>query len=325
MFVAALADDLILHRGQSLVAVGSNQPPEVHASAHQLNRLLDSFGRTVFLTEDPSTPEFIRPMNELVGEVQAGRVETLLILGGNPAYDAPGDLAFANAISKVPTTIRLGLYEDETSMLCTWHLPQAHDYESWRDVRAWDGTLSVGQPLISPLLNGKSTIELMGLMCNERREPQTIVREAIGAANGEPLSDADWAKLLHDGLLPGSALPAISAEPLPLDRERSEITLAGSASSDLELVFTTSQSVLDGRFANNGWLQETPAFLTKLTWDNAAIISPVTANKFGIGHGMLIEVRCSGGSDGGASIRAAWTSAELDRSGHRLWTVELPV
>lgn len=290
-FLAALVDDLIANRGQSLVAVGSNQPPEVHALAHELNYLLGNFGRTMFLNEEPSMSTTTRSIRELVEEISNGQVDTLLIVGGNPVYDAPGDLGFADEIAKVPTTIRLGLYEDETSLLSTWHLPQAHDYESWRDVRAWNGTLGVAQPLIAPLLNGKSAIEVLGLICNDRREPQKMVREAVGQAHRQPLSDDNWAKLLHDGFLPNSALPVVKAEPRALDRERLVDALVRRASSDMEIVFTASPSVLDGRFANNGWLQETPDFLTKLTWDNAAIISPGTAEELGIEHGTIVRIK----------------------------------
>ena len=293
-FVVALADDLIANQGQSLVAVGPTQPPEVHAIAHEVNSLLGNFGRTVFLTESPSSSPTNGTLNELVDEIDDGQVDTLIVLGGNPIYDAPGDVEFAGAFRRVPTTIRLGLYEDETSALSTWHLPQTHDFESWGDVRAWDGTLSVSQPLIAPLLNGKSAVEFLGLIQGDRREASLIVREAIALAQGQPLSDVQWAKLLHDGFLPNSALPVETLTPDGIERERILDTIAGNASDEIEIVFTASHSVLDGRFANNGWLQETPDFLTKLTWDNAAIISPATAEKMGINHGTLVQIQRGG-------------------------------
>ena len=175
-------------------------------------------------------------------------------------------------------------------LLSTWHLPQAHDYEAWRDVRAWDGTLGAAQPLIAPLLNGKSAIEVLGLICNDRRDPRMMVREAVGSAYGQPLLDDNWAKLLHDGFLPGSALPVVNVEPRAMDREPAVDAVLRRVTSDTEIAFNASHSVLDGRFANNGWLQETPDFLTKLTWDNAAIISPATAERLGVDHGTLVRI-----------------------------------
>ncbi len=217
----------------------------------------------------------------------------MLLLGGNPAFDAPGDLQFAEALSSVPTTIRLGQYDDETAQLCTWQLPETHAFESWGDVRGWDGTLCASQPLIDPLLNGRSRIELLALICADPREPQSIVREAIAESAGQPdFADTEWSRLLHDGFLEGTESPVWDATS-QLAGRREEILQAvvNRARTDLELVFTHSGSVLDGRFANNGWLQETPDYLTKLTWDNAAIISPATAAQLGIEHATLVRLQ----------------------------------
>lgn len=291
-FVKALADDLVAKRGESLVAVGDTQPPEAHALVHELNHILGNFGKTIFLSEDPFAATATTSIDGLADEMERGKIDTLLILGGNPVYNAPGELQFSKCLKKVATTIRLGAYEDETSALCNWQLPQAHDYESWCDVRAWDGTVGVAQPLIAPLLNGKSMLEILSLICKDRREPRTIVRESLSGTLRRSLSNAEWEKLLHDGFLMGSELPHVDAQPnLASNREDLVDALIRRASTSLELVFTTSDSVLDGRFANNGWLQETPDFLTKLTWDNAAIISPATAEELGVDHGSMVRIK----------------------------------
>ncbi len=290
-FAAAVADDLVAHPGESLVAVGPGQPADVHALAMDLNATLGNIDRTVVLF-DRSHEAPTSSLAELVAAMRGGEVDTLVMLGGNPVYDAPGALQFSEALSQVATTVRLGLYDDETSAKCTWALPAAHAFESWGDARACDGTLSVRQPLIEPLLNGKSPIEILGWLCDNRRDPQEIVRESIAAAAGRTLSQAEWGRLLHDGFL--SATQATVAAPSDFARHRASILgrLAKPAKSDLELVFTVSDSVLDGRFANNGWLQEKPDSLTKLAWDNAAIVSPATASTLGVAHGNLVRLEC---------------------------------
>ncbi len=283
-FAMAVADDLVQHRGVSLVCVGPSQPPQVHALACLLNDRLGNTGKTIRFV---SPPESIQTgtISKLASDIDAGRVETLVILGGNPIYDAPGDLDFATLLRKVPTSIRLGLYEDETSSRCSWHLPLAHPFESWGDARAWDGTASVTQPLIEPLLNGRSAIETLAILSGDQREPQTFVREAVSETVSRSLSDAEWRQLLHDGFLPNTAFAELTPKPKTSLRYSVD-----RPSNKLELVFNVSSNVLDGRFANNGWLQETPDLLTKLTWDNAAIVSPATASDLGIAHESVIQI-----------------------------------
>ncbi|MDG2384840.1 MAG: TAT-variant-translocated molybdopterin oxidoreductase [Pirellulaceae bacterium] len=297
-FVDALAYDLVKNLGASLIAVGARQPAEVHALAHTLNHLLGSFGKTLDLVEDPLAMPGVGTISELVQRMSEGQVDTLFILGGNPVYDAPGDLRFAQALSLVKNSVHLSLYRDETSRECEWHLPQAHAFESWGDSCAWDGTASVSQPLISPLLDGKSPMEILAAACGDRRDSQEIVYSALSDLKGG-LSRAAWLKTLHDGFLADSAyqsLPVGSEDDLHREEVLRRMSEQPRMDSDtLELVFTRSESVLDGRFANNGWLQETPAFLTKLTWDNAAIISPATAQENGVEHGAMIRLKLDSG------------------------------
>ncbi|MEM9658921.1 MAG: TAT-variant-translocated molybdopterin oxidoreductase, partial [Planctomycetota bacterium] len=269
-FATALVDDLLKNRGKSVLAVGGRQPPEVHAAVHALNALLGNLGQTVAMTADPSRIDEAKSLDELVSDLRDGKVDTLLLAGGNPVYDAPGDLQFSEALDGAATTIRLGVREDETSRRCQWRLPEAHAYEAWGDVRSWDGTICSSQPLIAPLLDGKSLTEVLAIICGDARESQQIVREAMSAAVGGGLEDRQsWERLLHDGFISESGVSAENVTP-PKEEDRNEWLrrIAGQADGELELVFTPSDTLLDGRFANNGWLQETPQFLTKLTWDN---------------------------------------------------------
>ena len=209
-----------------------------------------------------------------------GRVDTLLILGGNPAYDAPADLGFAAALGRVPTTIHLSVYDDETSQLCHWHLPRAHYLESWGDVRAWDGTVSVQQPLIEPLYGGRSPIEVLAVALGERATGgYEIVRVTLGELARAADFEATWRRTLHDGVLAGSAWSTVRPEPIrhePLDLSGGtpEAGSRGGTAGSVEVVFCPDARVYDGRFANNAWLQELPDPLTKLTWDNAAPAQP---------------------------------------------------
>lgn len=286
-FLHAVAEDLVAHRGQAFIAVGQHQPTEVHARVQQLNARLRNVGSTVRYSVDPTAIADLGDLEQLTLAMQSGSVETLLILGGNPVFDALGDVPFAEALSKIKHSIRLGVYEDETSRLCQWHLPQAHAFEAWGDVRAFDGTYSVSQPLIEPLLNGKSGIEVLSLLTSYWREPMQIVRDSARDLVGKPLSDKDWRRLIHDGFTAGPQLASL--QPIAANGEAAELA-SGGGIDELELVFTASDTTYDGRFGNNGWLQETPDALTKLTWDNAAILSPRTANALGIEHATLVDV-----------------------------------
>ena len=289
-FAMALADDLVEHRGESLVVVGPTQPAAVQELALLLNDRLDNIGKTLELL--PLSNDLnLQPIKSLVEAAEKQQLDTLVIIGGNPVYDAPGALSFANALKSIPTTIRLGLYEDETSAACTWHAPLVHGFESWFDVRGWKGTVSVAQPLIAPLLNGRSPIEVLAKIAGDNREPQQVVRDSIGQALGTKLTTTQWQKLVHDGLLAGTHV-----RPLEANATTSYRYVPPKNDSDLEVVFTASSSTLDGRFANNGWMQETPDFLTKLTWDNAALVSPATAEDLGLEHGKSARIEVAGRS-----------------------------
>jgi molybdopterin-containing oxidoreductase family iron-sulfur binding subunit len=289
----AVARDLASHSGAALVIPGREQPPAVHALAHAMNHALGSAGegRTVEHQGplDPVDVEFGASLRELVDDMAVGRVSMLVVLGGNPVYDAPADLRFAEALQKVGLHVHLGLYEDETAALAHWHVPEAHFLEAWGDARAHDGTASIVQPLIAPLYGGRSAIEMLSTLAGE---PRASAYELVRATRMEALGLADtafeeaWARALHDGLVAGSAFRALDVKPA---REL-RLAPARTDAPALELALRPDASVFDGRFANNGWLQEAPRPLTRLVWDNAALLSPATAARIGVENGDVIEL-----------------------------------
>jgi len=308
-WLEALVKDLQQHKGSSLVIVGEQQSPIVHALAHAMNEALDNVGTTVIYTDpvEAKPEEHLASLQELVADMAAGRVELLVMLGGNPVYTAPADVPFAAHLTKVALRVHLSLYDDETSAFCQWHVPEAHYLESWGDVRAYDGTNSIIQPLIAPLYDGKSAYEVVGVLLNQpTRASYDIIREywwqqyasgALSPTGGN--FDLFWRAALHDGFIANTALPEKSvvlkagwaamnsalATPGSQPSSKDQQPAAGSqrsSSSSLEIIFRPDPAVHDGRFANNGWLQELPKPLTKLTWGNAAIASPATAHRLGL-------------------------------------------
>ena len=293
-FLQALADDLLQHRGEALVVVGRHLSPQFHIIANDLNNLLSNYGSTLYLTEDATSIADTGSIEELVAAIKNQEVDTLLILGGNPAFDAPSDLQFSEVVNAVPVKIRLGLYEDETSAVCDWHLPQAHAFESWDVLRSYEGIISLAQPLIEPLLNGKSAIEVLALISGDRRTAMEIARHSLFDCLGQPDDPRAWNRVLHDGFVEDTTFATVSPR-VAEEGHRQRIALKLTApSGGVELVFVSSESVFDGRFANNAWLQETPGFLTKLTWDNAAIFSPQTAKRLGVEQGSMVKIQTDG-------------------------------
>ena len=206
-----------------------------------------------------------------------------MILGGNPVYNAPADFGFADRLAKAGLSAHLSLYHDETSALCHWHVPLAHELETWGDQRAFDGTVTIQQPLIAPLYGGRSAYELLAaLMKDPNRAGYEIVRETWKQNWGEKDFETRWRTAVHDGVVAGSEEP-VKAVALKAEGAPSPVPSAAGARADaLEVVFKPDPTVWDGRFANNGWLQELPKPWTKLTWDNAALMSPRTAERLGL-------------------------------------------
>ena len=339
-WMGPLVKDLQNARGRSLVIAGDGQPPAVHVLAHAMNDALGNVGATVTYTQTAEA----RPANqmatlqELVGEMNAGTVSFLLVIGANPVYSAPADLNFAEAMGKVGLRAHLGLYHDETAALCHWHIPETHFLESWSDVRADDGTVTIVQPLIAPLYGGRSVHEVVSALAQtgprqaydlvrsfwrgEGVAPPPVPETAAAGGAGQPPAppapaapppapavaaaaaaaaaaataafDRDWRRWLHDGVMPNTAFMPQTVGV----QAGAASTAAAAAPQGLDVVFRPDPSIHDGRFANNAWLQELPKSLTKLTWDNAALISPGTAARLSLVSGDVVELR-----RGNASLR----------------------
>jgi molybdopterin-containing oxidoreductase family iron-sulfur binding subunit len=377
--IAAIATDLQRHRGAGLVIAGDEQAPSIHALAHAMNGVLGNAGSTVTYTDPPESAPLdqVQSLRDLVDDMKAGTVDLLVIVGGNPVYTAPVDLGFAEAMAKVHTRVHLSLYDDETSALCHWHIPEAHFLETWSDARGHDGTVSIVQPLIAPLYGGRTAHELLAAMSDRpERSGYDVVREywqregrggqrsapaaaspapagasrapvaasrapsgaqsaaaaasapaaarlapagtppgppavsPAAAASGPPADPAfeqEWRRWLHDGVIPGTAFQAKSVAIRTADVSRLSLEALSGAGNGIEVRFRIDPCVLDGRFANNGWLQELPKPISKLTWDNAVFASPATAERLravdapsweGGEHGQIIstivEVRYRG-------------------------------
>ena len=294
-FVATVAKDLVESRGASLVVAGHRQPEGVHALVLAINAGLGNLGRTVHLvrpfSSDPQGPEAIAALS---AAIKAGSVDTLLILGGNPVLDAPADADFAAAVAKAPFSAHLSSHLDETSAACTWHLPRAHFLEAWGDTVSEDGTLSIVQPLIAPLLEGKSDIEVVELAIGGTRKGYDIVRAVTTAAHPSALFEGEWRRALHDGVWAGTAWGDESAAVSPASLGPAVRGLGDGAATGYEVTFAPDSHAWDGRYANNGWLQEMPDPITKLSWDNAALVGVETAKKLGVVDGDLIKVTVNG-------------------------------
>src|SRR6266487_3384538 len=299
----AVAKDLQRHKGASLVVAGEHQPAEVHTLAHSINAALGNVGTTLYYTE----PVEAHPMNhleslrELCSDIYDGKVETLLILGVNPVYTAPHDFDFASKIKfdeemkrkPIKNTIYVGSHFDETAELCDWHVAESHYLETWGDARAFDGTISVIQPLIAPLYHTHSAREVLATFSDKPGvSDYDALRDRLRTASSSADFEKFWRKTLNDGLVAGSAFaPSNSA----LKFNSATLPPVKAAPTDeIEFIFRPDPWVSDGRFANNGWLQELPKPVTKLTWDNAALISPKTAEKLGLTH----DVAWRGGEHG---------------------------
>ncbi len=298
--IAALAQDLIDAKGKGAIVVGPRQPAAAHALACVLNAALQNAGAVVWYSEDPEPqrPSHREAIAKLAGEMGAGIVDTLVVLGGNPAYDVPADLDFAKKLSNVKATVRLGLYDDETSAVCRWHVPQAHYLEAWGDARGWDGTAGMVQPLIEPLYDGTSAIELCATMIDGKPgKGYDLVRRTWGAWLPALDFDKSWRRIVHDGVSQETRFAAVTPSFVPgWVAAVSQLADATSpASGSMELVFTRGNGVYDGRFANLGWLVELPDPITKLTWDNAALLNPKDAAELGVlRDGDLLTIKANG-------------------------------
>jgi len=288
---SVVAKDLDAHRGSSIVLAGEHQSPRVHAIAHVLNQSYGNAGKTVLYTDavESNPINELASLGELIADMRNGAVEVLLILGGNPVYDAPADLDFLDAMKKVPFRAHLGLYANETAAWCHWHVPEAHYLEAWSDARAYDGTVSLVQPLIAPIYEGKTPHEILNVLNSEAdRSAHDTVRDYWQGQHKGKNFDDFWRISLHDGVVAGTALAEITPSAV-----KSPET-AASASEGLEIVFRPDPAVGDGAMSNNAWLQEMPKPQNKMTWDNAVWFSPKSAERYGVTTGDRIEIALRG-------------------------------
>ena len=287
----AILKDLDAHRGASIVIAGEHQPPRVHAIAHALNQRLGNVGKTLIYTDrvEVNPTDDAASLAELVADIRSGAVATLLILGGNPVYDAPAELNFLDALQKVTLRAHVGIYNNETAAWCHWHVPEAHYLEAWSDARAWDGTASIVQPLIEPMYHGQTYHDVLNIL-NKKADHfshdtvQDFWRTQHKAADFEDF----WRTSLHDGVVAGSAFPE-KTPPVPKIPEPPPALNPG-----LEIVFRPDPTIGDGAFSNNAWLQELPKPSNKMTWENAVWISPRTAERLGVATGDVVELSLGG-------------------------------
>ena len=292
-FLTAVLDDIKKSGGKFAVVVGPGSSLAAHQAALAVNAAQGAVGKTMVYTETiaPLPSEQASDLKALIADMNAGKVQWLVMLGVNPLYNAPADLEFDAAFSKVPNTVHLGSHLDETGFYSTWHVNQSHYLESWSDARSYDGTVSVVQPMIAPLYNGKSAHDIV----------QTLLDPSVNAysavlANAKTYSTggdfaAAWRKTLHDGWFANTAFT-----PKTLGAPKSAPSAPSTAASSLEISFQPDASVYDGRYANNGWLQELPKQVTNVSWDNAALMNMDLMGKLGIEENEAIELTLNGRS-----------------------------
>jgi len=297
-WIAAVANDLKAHRGTSLVVAGDVQPPAVHALAHAINQVLGNAGQSVIYTApvEANPSDEMQSLKQLVEAMDSGQVKTLIIMGMNPVYSSPADVPFQAAMQKVNFRVHLSLFHDETSAQCHWQIPEAHFLEAWGDVRSYDGTVSVVQPLIAPLYGGRSVLEMVAILRGQTgASGHDMVRDYwLNQAAHLPVGSGGfedfWETSLNNGWIAGTAYPARAG-----GAKAGAIPGGGASSPEgVELVLRQSPSVWDGSLAGNAWLQELPQPFSKLTWDNALLVSPGTATRLGLKRADVAKVRVDG-------------------------------
>ncbi|WP_224247404.1 TAT-variant-translocated molybdopterin oxidoreductase [Hyalangium gracile] len=326
-WIAAVAADLRNAEGNCLVVAGERQPAAVHALAHALNVALGSVGKTVSYVPAIAENTGLAGIRELVNDIKAGTVDTLVITAWNPVYSLPADAGLAELLdpAKNPNRARLNviytsLFEDETSALVDWFIPAAHQLESWTDGRSVDGTVSIAQPLIQPLFNGVPESELLAVFLDEPFRPSyQLLRDFWrGQAAGIADFESHWEQLVSVGIVPGSTATPV-ATPGNVDAASALINAyqaPAAAAGQFEINFIPDYKVFDGRFSNMSWLQELPDPITKLVWDNPLLISPKDAAALGVERGDVVEV-----SYGGRKLQApVWIMP-----GHANGAVTLPL
>lgn len=300
-WLTALVSDLEAHHGASLVIAGDGQPAIVHALAHAVNRQLGNVGRTVeYVTPVEGEPvDQMTSLGELVNLMRQGEVKLLMVLGGNPVYNTPGEMEFGKAFDQVDFRVHLAHDFDETSFLSHWHIPAAHELEAWGDARAFDGIATIQQPLIAPLYGGRTAHDLIAVLAGHpERTAYQIIQQYWTRRLGSDGFLKRWNQAVHDGVVQGTRSESRTPDWKFVDNKTPADPVSGRPSSGelsgLEITFCPDPTVWDGRFANSGWLQELPKPITKLTWDNAAFLSPTTAERLGVSNHELVELSLAG-------------------------------
>jgi molybdopterin-containing oxidoreductase family iron-sulfur binding subunit len=300
-FATSLLKDLKASAGKCVVIPGEQAPAAVHAAAYQLNAALGAVGKTVVYTDtvNPMPSEQVADLKSLIADMNAGKVQWLVMLGVNPIYAAPVDLEFAAAFAKVANTVHLGSHVDETAAVSVWHVNKAHYLESWSDARAYDGTISIIQPMIAPMYGGHSAHDVLQSLLDN---PQATAYDAV-VANAKTYIKGDfatgWRKALHDGWVDGTAFTGASKTPSAAGAQShgsvSSVVMASTQpAGSLEISFKSDPSLYDGRFANVGWLQELPKQITNLSWDNAALMSFRTMESMKLEQSDAVEIDVNG-------------------------------
>ncbi len=291
-FQKALVKDLLAAKGKSIVIAGEDQSPEVHATVHYINQILENNGKTVMFTAslEQKPVDQWADLQALVGDLKSGQVDLLLIMGGNPVYSAPSALNLRGVLQQAKVRVRLGLYDDETSEVCQWLVPEAHAFEQWSDAPAYDGTVTIMQPLISPLYGGKSAHDVLAAFTETpEMSGYQILRNYWKSKHTGADYETWWKQSIHNGFVKDSALPTQNVT-------AKAVAAAGASASGggYEISFHSDPYVLDGRYANNAWLQELPRPVTRLTWDNAVLLSPKTAAELKVENEDRVEVNANG-------------------------------
>lgn len=298
--ITAIADDLLSAKGKSIVITGPEQPSPVQLLVFGINAALENLGTTIEAASTGSKP--LTSLTDLASLIKNGAIKQLLIFQTNPVYTAPPELDLAKLIASVPDTLHLSLCAEETSKACHWHIPAAHYLEQWGDARSIDGTLCAIQPMVLPLWNGVSEIEILNALAGKPSpEGPALIKETFSILSKDNSEEA-WTTYLHNGFLANSAWPLLKPSWNASVAQNSVASYKPitSGSGNFELVFLPSSSVADGRYAGNSWLQETPDFVTKLTWDNAALFSPADAKRLHITDGDKVLI-----SNGSRSVEIA--------------------
>jgi len=293
-FIHAVAADLQSQRGSSLIIPGEHQPPAVHALAHSMNAALGNVGKTVVYNDpvDAYPVNNLESLRALIADIRAGKVDLLVILGGNPVYDAPADLGFTEALKSEKVGLRVyhGLYQNETAEFCDWNVHATHYLEAWSDSRAYDGSITIVQPLIAPLYSGKTVHEMLStLMGVSDATSYDLVRAYWQKEHASADFEAWWRNSLHDGFVSDSAFAVKN-----VTAKQAALPAAAAADGSLEVNFRRDPCIYDGRFSNNGWLQELPKPMSKLTWDNAVLVGPKMAARESLKTNDVVSLELGG-------------------------------